>query len=77
MGYLTVLSQFVSHMGERGLPHFKLLKRPDSFHWTHGTQKALDDLKAIISKPLILASPEPSETLLMYVVLPPMSSGPP
>jgi hypothetical protein len=30
-------------------------------------QKALDDLKALISKPLVLTSPEPGETLLMYV----------
>jgi hypothetical protein len=30
-------------------------------------RKALDDLKVLISKPLILASPEPSQTLLLYV----------
>jgi hypothetical protein len=32
------------------------------------TQKALDDLKMLISKPPVLASPEPDETLLLYVV---------
>jgi hypothetical protein len=31
-------------------------------------QKALDDLKALISKSLILASLEPSQTLLLYIV---------
>jgi hypothetical protein len=31
-------------------------------------QKALDDLKALISKPLVLASSEPGETLLLYVM---------
>jgi hypothetical protein len=31
-------------------------------------QKALDNLKALISKPPILASPEPGETLLPYVM---------
>jgi hypothetical protein len=31
-------------------------------------QKALDDLKALISKPLVLASPELGETLLLYVM---------
>jgi hypothetical protein len=30
-------------------------------------QKALDDLKALISKPPVIASPEPGETLLLYV----------
>jgi hypothetical protein len=31
-------------------------------------QKALDDLKALISKPLVLASSKPGETLLLYVM---------
>jgi hypothetical protein len=31
-------------------------------------QRALDNLKILISKPPALASPEPSETLLLYVV---------
>jgi hypothetical protein len=32
------------------------------------TQKALDDLNALISKPPILASTEPDEALLLYVM---------
>jgi hypothetical protein len=31
------------------------------------TQRALDDLKTLISKPPVLASPKPDETLLLYV----------
>jgi hypothetical protein len=57
----------VSHLGERGLPLYKLLKKSDSFHWTDETQKAPDDLKALISKPPVLTSLEPGETLLLYV----------
>jgi hypothetical protein len=34
-------------------------------------QKVLDDLKALISKPLILTSLEPGETLLLYVTTTP------
>jgi hypothetical protein len=30
-------------------------------------QRALDDLKTLISKPPVLASPEPGETVLLYV----------
>jgi hypothetical protein len=33
MGCLTALSHFVSHLGERGLPLYKLLKKSDSFRW--------------------------------------------
>jgi hypothetical protein len=32
------------------------------------TKKVLDNLKALISKPPVLASPEPNETLLLYIV---------
>jgi hypothetical protein len=43
------------------------LKKFDSFRWTDETQRALDDLKKLISKPLVLASPEPGENLLQFV----------
>jgi hypothetical protein len=50
-------------------PLYKLLKKFDSFYWADETQKALDELKALISKLLVLASPEPSETLLLVNTL--------
>jgi hypothetical protein len=31
------------------------------------TEKSVDDLKALISKPLVLASPEPSKAIQLYV----------
>jgi hypothetical protein len=67
MGCLAALSCFMSRLGERGLPLYKLLKKSDSFHWTDETQKALDELKAPIFKSSVLASLEPGETLLLYV----------
>jgi hypothetical protein len=68
MGCLASLSRSISCLGEHGRPLYKLLKKSNSFRWTDETQKALDDLKALISKPPVLASPEPSETLLLYIV---------
>jgi hypothetical protein len=68
MGCLAALSCFVSRLGERGLPLYKLLKKSDSFRWTDETQKALDELKAPIFKSSVLASLEPGETLLLYVM---------
>jgi hypothetical protein len=32
-------------------------------------QRVLDDLKALISKPSVLVSPEPGETILLYVTV--------
>jgi hypothetical protein len=67
MGCLASLNRFVSRLGECGLPLYKLLKKFDSFCWTDKTQRVLDDLKTLISKPPVLASPGPSKTLLLYV----------
>jgi hypothetical protein len=58
----------MSQLGEHGLPLYKLLKKSDSFHWTDKTQKALDELKALITKPLVLALSEPGKTLLLYIM---------
>jgi hypothetical protein len=76
MECLVALSYFVSQLGERRLLLYKLLKKSDSFRWMEETQKALDDLKALISKPPILALPKPSETLLLYVMSTPQVEEP-
>jgi hypothetical protein len=67
MGCLMALNHFMSRLGERRLPIYKLLKKSDSFHWMDETQKTLDKFKALISKLSILASLEPGETLLLYI----------
>jgi hypothetical protein len=46
----------------------QVIKMSDSFRWMDETQKVLDDLKALISKPPILVSSEPDETLILYVI---------
>ena len=33
-GCLTALSRFISRLGERGLPLYRLLKKTDRFEWT-------------------------------------------
>jgi hypothetical protein len=67
MGCLAALTLFMSQLVERGLPMYKLLKKSDSFCWIDKMQKSLNELKALISTPLGLASPEPGETHLLYI----------
>jgi hypothetical protein len=43
-GCMTALNRFISRLGERGLPFFKLLKRHDKFKWTEEANQALQDL---------------------------------
>jgi hypothetical protein len=41
---MAALNRFISGLGERGLPFFKLLKRQDKFQWTEEAEWALQDL---------------------------------
>jgi hypothetical protein len=68
MRCLSALSRFVFRLGERGLSLYKCLKKFDSFHWMEETHMVLDGLKTLITKPTVLALPEPGENLLLYVV---------
>jgi hypothetical protein len=42
---MTALNRFLSRLGERGLPFFKLLKWQDKFQWTPEVAEALEELK--------------------------------
>jgi len=44
-GCMAALNRFLSRLGERGLPFFKLLKRQDKFEWTIEAAEALGNLK--------------------------------
>ncbi len=66
-GCMTALSWFVSQLGERGMPFFKLLKKTDNFQWGPEAQKAFEDFKKLLTTPPVLASPHPQEPLLLYV----------
>jgi hypothetical protein len=44
-GCIAALNRFISRLGERGLPLFKLLKRQDKFQWMEEAERALQDMK--------------------------------
>jgi hypothetical protein len=64
---MTTLNQFISQLGERGLPFFKLLKLHDKFKWTEEANQVLQDLKLHFQSPPILTAPRPGENLLLYI----------
>jgi predicted transcriptional regulator len=66
-GCVVIVSRFVSRLGEKGLPLYKLLKKADKFTWTDATDAALKQLTEILSSVPILAAPEPGEPLLIYL----------
>jgi hypothetical protein len=59
------LSRFVSRLGEKGPPLYRLLKRHERFSWTVEAREALDKLKATLTHAPILTPPQDSEPLYL------------
>jgi hypothetical protein len=66
MGCLAALSRFISRLGERGLPLYRLLRKAECFTWTPEAEEALGNLKALIMNAPILVPPDTGEALLIY-----------
>jgi hypothetical protein len=58
IGYVAVVSRFISRLGEKALPLYKLMKKSDKFVWTDEADAALKDLKRVLSTAPVLAAPE-------------------
>src|SRR5918911_1231461 len=72
-GCLAALSRFISRLGEKALPLYRLLKKSEHFAWTVEAEEALAKLKGMLTSPPILVPPKPAtlkvptEPLLLYV----------
>jgi hypothetical protein len=66
---MAAQNRFISRLGERGLPFFKLLKRQDKFQWTEVDERALQDLKHHFQSPPVLTASLPGEDLLLYIAV--------
>jgi hypothetical protein len=63
LGCLAALSRFISRLGEKGLPLYRLLKKHERFSWTVEAQEALDKLKVTLAHAPILTPPRDGEPL--------------
>jgi hypothetical protein len=64
---MAALGHFISKLGEKGLPFFKLLKKSDKFQWTDEADRPLEELKTFLTSPPVMVPPAPKETLLLYI----------
>jgi hypothetical protein len=67
MGCLAALSRFISRLGERGLPLYRLLRKIERFTGTPEAEETLENLKALLTSAPILVPPAAGEALLIYV----------
>ena len=56
-GCMAALSCFISRLGEKGLPFFKLLKASEKFSWTEEADVAFTQLKTFLTSPPVLIAP--------------------
>ena len=57
MGSAMVVSRFISRLGDKALPLYKLLKKLDNFVWTEEAEVELAQLKYTLTHAPILAPP--------------------
>ena len=53
MGCLMALSRFISRLGKKGLPLYRLLRKSKRFSWTPEAEEALTKLKALLDGSLM------------------------
>jgi hypothetical protein len=68
-GCLAALSRFISRLGEKALPLYRLLKKAECFTWTLEAEEAVNNLKRTLTTAPILVPPRPEEPLLLYIAV--------
>jgi hypothetical protein len=64
---MVALSRFISKLGERGMPFYKLLRKADDFQWDDQAVAAFVELKQYLKSLPTLVPPKPDDVLLLYV----------
>ena len=68
-GRLAALGRFISRFTDRLKPFFATLKGANLAGWNEECDEALTTIKQYLTEPQVLASPEASETLFVYVAV--------
>ena len=66
-GCLAALSRFISCLGEKALPLYRLMKKSDKFEGNNDAEAAFEEFKALLSTQPVLAAPISKEPLLLYI----------
>jgi hypothetical protein len=66
-GMMAALSRFISKLGERGMPFYKLLRKADGFQWDDQAATAFIELKQYLKSLRTLVPHKPDDVLLLYV----------
>jgi hypothetical protein len=64
---MVALNQFISKLGERGMPFYRLLCKADGFQWDDQAAAVFIELKKYLKSLPTLVPPKPDDVLLLYV----------
>ena len=64
---VVALSRFISRLGEKALPLYRLLRCTDHFEWTDAATAGLEEIKTLLANNPILAAPNIGEPMLLYI----------
>ena len=67
IGCVAALSRFISRLGEKALPLYRLLQSTEHFELTDMATAGLEEIKAILATNPILAGPNIGEPMLLYI----------
>jgi hypothetical protein len=65
---MAALSQFISKLGEHGMPFYKLLRKADGFKWDDQAATTFIELKQYLKSLPTLIPPKSDDVPLLYVV---------
>ena len=64
---MAALSRFISRLGEKELPLYRLLRRTENFEWTDAATAGLEEIKAILATNPVVAAPNLGVPMLLYI----------
>ncbi|KAG9442391.1 hypothetical protein H6P81_018245 [Aristolochia fimbriata] len=66
-GHLAYIRRFISNLAGRCQPFSRLLKKETPFEWNESCRNAFNNIKAYLTKPLVLVAPIVGRPLLLYI----------
>jgi tagatose-1,6-bisphosphate aldolase len=64
---MAALNRFISQLGKKGLPFFKLLKKTGKFEWTEEAKEVFESLMVYLTSSPILTPPKKHEDMMLYI----------
>ena len=72
---MAALGCFISRLGDKALPFFKVMKKTGTSKWTPETAAAFEDLKKYLASLPIMVAPKAREPLLLYLAATPQTAS--